>query len=205
MVISVASIKGGVGKSTIAVNLATMLSRGDKCVKVVDMDISNQTTSTFFSEREDIECLECHSYDDILDVSKSNCDIVFDLAGFDSDLIRAVLVASDVILVPFKKGIVEEKSIIKFIEVLMDIGGIIGNKRIILVPSMFHFKNSFESIKSEVQGVLELGIEISKPINLSSNFVKSMNESKSVYELGFSKQSLQIINLANMVLNEQRG
>ncbi len=194
MLIVVSSIKGGTSKSTIATNITVEL----KDYISVDMDDTNLSTGIFFSERSET-CLECHSYTDLAKIANAHKDIVFDLGGIDSDLNRAVLSIADVILIPYKKGKLEEHSLTNFYKILNEIGGILNHKRLILVPSQFHFANTYTNIKKEVSSLLELGFELSQPIYLSSNYVKAIGENKTVYEIGALKQALEIKNLVKMI------
>ena len=194
---AIASIKGGTSKSTLATNITVELNKKETYV-AVDMDDTNSTTGIFFSERKE-ECLECMDYDSLANIANSNENIVFDLGGIDSDLNRAVLSICDVIVIPYKKGKLEENSLVNFFRILNEIGDIVGKKRLILVPSQFHFANTYQNIKDEVKELLELGFELSQPVYLSSNYVKAIGDNQTVYEIGAMKQALEISELVKLI------
>ncbi|HMY90756.1 MAG TPA: AAA family ATPase [Nitrosomonas sp.] len=111
MIITVGNTKGGVGKTTIAVNLAIARALAGRDVWLVDGDRQG-TAQTAISIRADAghtPGIACASYPDgitlraqVQQQSSKFDDIIIDAGGRDSTALRAALVLSDVLLVPFQ-------------------------------------------------------------------------------------------------------
>ena len=96
-VIAVANQKGGVGKSTTAINLSACLAEKGKKVLAIDIDPQGNTTSGFGLSKTDIEKTvyevllgECNIKDAIVENIIDNLDILpsnVNLAGAEIDLI----------------------------------------------------------------------------------------------------------------------
>lgn len=107
MIIVVGNQKGGVGKSTLTVNLAVTWQQAGKSVVIVEADPSVFTVSTWADDREEA------SLPPILTVKKTgklkealrNLDqqyevVLVDLPGKDSPEMRSALLAADLFLIP---------------------------------------------------------------------------------------------------------
>lgn len=113
MILTIANTKGGVGKSTLAVNLAVERARLGKKVWLVDGDRqgSSQTAILVRSEANLEPGLACSHFPDgpVLRTQimqqKSNFDeVIIECGGRDSTAMRAALTLTDVLLVPFVPG-----------------------------------------------------------------------------------------------------
>jgi len=109
MVIIIGSQKGGVGKSTIAVNLCTVLAHQGKDVILVDSD--RQSSSSNWaedrSENPDLPKVNfVQKYDNLRatlkDLNNRYEYVVVDAAGRDSKELRTGLVAANILLMPVR-------------------------------------------------------------------------------------------------------
>ena len=103
MVVTVASTKGGVGKSTIAVNLAVEAARDGKRVLLVDSDIQGSSIGFRAArEKDDIKAMSIITstlHRDLGDFKNFDC-IIVDVGGRDTGVFRSALLAADIVIVP---------------------------------------------------------------------------------------------------------
>jgi chromosome partitioning protein len=104
MIITVGNTKGGVGKTTIAVNLAVEAVRDGKKVLLVDTDPQGSSMA-FRAEREqdDIRAVALVSdklHKDIKEFSTAFDWIVIDAGGRDNAVFRSAVAACDLFLLP---------------------------------------------------------------------------------------------------------
>jgi chromosome partitioning protein len=110
MILTVGNTKGGTGKTTLAVQLAISLARTGRDVLLVDGDQqgSAQTAISVRTDASRLPALACAQYaegrvlrDQVRHQAGKYQDVLIDAAGRDSGALRAALVLSDVLLVPF--------------------------------------------------------------------------------------------------------
>lgn len=110
MIYTVGNTKGGVGKSTIAVNLAAARAAAGRNVWLIDGD--RQTTSqkaiAIRATIAGLPGIACAAFSDgptlraqVQHQASRFDDIIIDAGGRDSTALRAALVLSDVLVVPF--------------------------------------------------------------------------------------------------------
>lgn len=104
MIITVGNTKGGVGKSTISVNLAVEAARDGKKVLLVDTDPQGSSIA-FRAEREtdDIRAVALVSdklHKDVKDFAAAFDWIVIDAGGRDNAVFRSAVAACDLFLLP---------------------------------------------------------------------------------------------------------
>lgn len=111
MIVTVGNTKGGVGKTTLAVNLAIAQALAGRDVWLIDGDRQGtaQTAISIRAEAGHIPGIACASYPDgptlraqVQQQAGKFDDIIIDAGGRDSTALRAALVLSDVLLVPFQ-------------------------------------------------------------------------------------------------------
>lgn len=110
MIITVGSIKGGVGKSMIAVNLAVIRAKQEKKVLLVDSD-EQGTTGDWADHRislginttwTTIRLKGSAVRTEVKKLEGNYEDIIIDCGGRDTASLRAALTISDIFLVPFQ-------------------------------------------------------------------------------------------------------
>lgn len=110
MILTVGNTKGGVGKTTLAVNLAVAQARSGRDVWLIDGDRQGTATAAIAlrNEAKRMPGLACAHYPDgqvlrgqVQQQARKWDDIVIDAGGRDSTALRAALILSDVLLVPF--------------------------------------------------------------------------------------------------------
>lgn len=131
MRIAVANIKGGVGKTTIARNLALVLAANNGgSLLAVDAD-PQESLETFFRDRAErldrteITCIKKYGAKglkrEILAVSEPYRDCVIDCGGRDTEALRQVLLASDAVIIPTTCGQESLDALNKMLDVVDDV------------------------------------------------------------------------------------
>lgn len=111
MIITVAHTKGGVGKSTLAWNLAHSFIELGKKVTIVDLDF--QQTLYFLNAMRggDLNVLQPQSVSELLEVTLTKADdtdiFIVDVGGFDNDINRAAVDIAHKVLIPISDSITE--------------------------------------------------------------------------------------------------
>lgn len=108
MIILIGSEKGGVGKSTLATNLAVLLVSSGKDVVILDADrqstCANWAQDRSESNKVKVDCIR--QYDNLkptLESLKSRYEIIIvDCQGRISQEMRTGLLSSDLVVIPFK-------------------------------------------------------------------------------------------------------
>jgi len=113
MIITVGNTKGGVGKTTLAVNIAAARAMQAQDVLLIDADRQEtaQTAISIRSHHEAMLGIACSAYADgpilrsqLLQQKDKYDDVIIDAGGRDSTALRAALVLTDVLLVPYRPG-----------------------------------------------------------------------------------------------------
>lgn len=109
MILAVGNVKGGVGKTTLAVNLAIARARSGRDVLLIDGD--EQGTAVAFTELRSEQKSGSPGYTvvslhgaairtQVRQLAPKYADIVIDVGGRDTGSLRAALTVADVVLVP---------------------------------------------------------------------------------------------------------
>lgn len=126
MKIAVTNLKGGVGKTTIAINLAVALTQRKKSVCIIDTD-KNQNSAVEWSmcRSEDRETIQVFSIeaDQIKVKTLNDLEKKFDILILDgtpqlSELASRTIVVSDVVLIPISASLFDFRAFEKFLGLL---------------------------------------------------------------------------------------
>jgi len=110
MIVAIGHTKGGVGKSTITVQLATYLRviKGIEKVWVIDTDPQKSVSNSFIernaNSKESISCASYTNGKELLQQVTTNKEywdqILIDIGGRDSNVFRSALMLADVLIIP---------------------------------------------------------------------------------------------------------
>ena len=132
-IIGIASVKGGVGKSTIAANAVGWLARHGRSTILVDCDeASNRTSSNWVGEAlPDVPIRlvgDANELWDQLPALRTEADyVVVDTPG-TSEMIRQVFMRSDIAIIPTKAGKAEADPLIASVRLLRQAQEIRGGR-----------------------------------------------------------------------------
>jgi chromosome partitioning protein len=109
MILAVGTVKGGVGKTTLAVNLVIALTRSGRDVLLVDGD--DQATASAFTELRTAQKNGKPGYTvvslhgaairtQVRQLASKYSDVVIDVGGRDTGSLRAALTVADIVLIP---------------------------------------------------------------------------------------------------------
>lgn len=174
MVIAITNLKGGVGKTTIATNLAVSLTHLGHDVCIVDTDLGQQSSMEWSGNRsQDLKNVPVYGVSlkqlnkEVEDLSKRFDIVIVDGTPQLSELADRTILASDILLIP-------------------------------LTPSIYDFRG-FENFLARFKQIKEIkdatGAEVSAHVLLNrvvpnSNISKDIEEAVAEYEIGILKARL---------------
>lgn len=129
MIIVIGSIKGGVGKSTIASNLTVIRSSHNKKVLLVDAD-EQRSTYDWAEHRDDlgiptqwttVQLLGKEIKHQLNRMRSTYEDIIVDVGGRDTDSQRSCMLAADIYLIPFQPRSLDIWTLGKAITLISDV------------------------------------------------------------------------------------
>lgn len=200
--------KGGTGKSTICVNLATWLAGQGKDVILIDTD--RQRTSSRFIERRNelsdvpkIHCVEKYGnvYDAVKDVSSRYEYVLVDAGGRDSEELRTAMVVANKLYVPLKASQPDLETSVHMNELVKLARGLNPKLQAMLVISMGSTHPAVHEDQDATEILSELPeFEMSNVVIRERKVYRdAMAEGRGVIEMGNEKASGEIGALAREV------
>lgn len=200
--------KGGTGKSTISVNLATWLAGHGKDVILIDTD--RQRTSSRFVERRNelsdvpkIHCVEKYGnvYDAVKDVSSRYEYVLVDAGGRDSEELRTAMVVANKLYVPLKASQPDLETSVHMNELVKLARGLNPKLQATLVISMGSTHPAVHEDQDATKILSELPeFEMSNVVIRERKIYRdAMAEGRGVIEMGNEKASDEIGDLAREV------
>lgn len=210
MIIVVGNQKGGVGKSTLTVNLAVAWQQAGRSVVIVEADPSVFTVSTWADDREEA------GHPPILTVKKTGKlkealknlagqyeVILVDLPGKDSPEMRSALLAADLFLIPTQPTQADIDATINLSPIVETVSeynegmktAVVVN-RVTTHPWSTELEEAVEALKDYFSVILPTAIHDRKA------FRSSLSEGKSVVEGADRKAAREIQDLAQDIEKE---
>jgi len=190
MIVSISHQKGGVGKSTTAWNLATIL-QNDYIVELVDLDV--QRTLTYANElrkqQSDLKPLTIKHVDSPEDLKKyiqednDNKISFIDLGGFDSSMNRLSIVMSDLVITPVSDRNFELLGLKTFEKTLIELDDLVEHdiKVKVLLNNISPQKSKLNPLKEYIKKSPHFEL-LESILRTRADFDKSVGDGKNVIE-----------------------
>jgi chromosome partitioning protein len=188
MIIVVASSKGGVGKSTIAVHLAAWLSRQGHRVRLADCDIQHSSSAWMAEAVPSIESVRLATPDEILEqlphLDQDVDYVVADGPGSNTDTSRALLLLADFAIVPCKASMLEVRALVAATTVLRQAQTVRkGPPRATVVLSMIGNRYRLTNDMREAAAALHLPLA-ETPLTLRQIYADAPGQASLVWRMG---------------------
>jgi len=196
MIIVIAHTKGGVGKSTIAWNIATALNSSQN-IEVVDLDF--QRTLTYINEYRDKQLVvksfnTLKAFESYLRADNNQRISIVDVGGFDSEINRMAMVIADLIITPVSDANTELLGLIRFDKILKEISQAIGEniKVSILLNNINPQKKNLDELKNHIKEnelftlfdtILRTRADYGKALDNGLGIIEYKKESKGAAEM----------------------
>lgn len=203
MIISVSSLKGGTGKSTISQNLAVCFAHMGYKTIIVDTDTNGSSIRWSGLRPEDYPDVPAVSISDpralrknINQIQEDYEMVIVDGTPALSELASTIILISDLLLIPIKPGVLDLWATEKFIEKYEQA---LVLKQNINARFLLNQVDSRTKISHEVYDILkDFGIEAMKTqINNRIAYSEAIISGLGVYEFKDLKAKDETINLAN--------
>lgn len=192
MIITIAHSKGGVGKSLLAWHLAIGLK-----VPIVDLDFqktlvytNNLRKANGYKPLEIIQPESPEEFIDLMDNWPEDKNIIIDVGGFDSNLNRAAIFISDIIITPAVDRVTEMAGLYKFHEIIKELSIKMKTdiKADILLNDVNPNAKDFTVIEELVDNLEHFRL-MKSVVAHRADFYKTMEEGKGVTELKKNKST----------------
>lgn len=206
VIISIAHQKGGVGKSTLAINLSSYFRRNNINSAVVDADVQGSITSLVqtYGENnqfEDIRLIPRTDFENFTDLEDREEDLlVIDTPPYLSTNLKEIFAISDYVLIPTKAGVFDMFAVEGTLELVEEALEAHSGLKVGVVINMTNKSEKFrheirEHLSSKNIDVFET--EIFKRIEFQRSLL-----SGSIFAGNDWKAKAEITNLGEEVLNK---
>ena len=215
MNIVIANRKGGVGKSTLATNLAVEYSRKVGNTILIDVDIS-KTSLKFMERRADLELandtlkVALPKTIDELDMLLESDDVaeykIVDVGGYNDTLAVTAIFGSDLLIVPVSDSPQDKDTTLQFIDTIKQAQTNGFLKDCIFVLNNVNPRSKFETLAKNVEYVREAGFDLYGSIGHYKIFELGHGGGQSVCEINpDSKASSAILKLIKGIEERSNG
>ena len=204
MIITVAHSKGGVGKSLLAWHLAIAMD-----IPIVDLDFQRTLIYTNNLRKahgiEKVEIIQPDTRDEFIKLFDSwpeDKHIIVDVGGFDSNINRAAMFISDVIITPAVDKVTELAGLYKFHEIINELSENMSTdiKAHIVLNDVSPSSKDF-SIMIDLVEQLEHFKLLDTIVCHRADFYRTMEEGKGVTDLKNSKAKDELLKLKDEILS----
>jgi len=187
MIITIAHSKGGVGKSLLAWHLAIGMK-----VPIVDLDFqrtlvytNNLRKANGHKKLKIIQPQSPEEFIELMDNWPEDKHIVIDVGGFDSNLNRAAIYISDIIITPAVDRVTEMAGLYKFHQIIEELSKKMKTDIVadILLNDVSPSAKDFSVIEELVENLKHFKL-MKTVIAHRADFYKTMEEGRGVTEIG---------------------
>lgn len=212
MVIAITNLKGGVGKTTIATNIAVELKRRGYEVCIVDTDLGQQSSMEWGGNRDQslpsvpvfgIAIKQLNK--EVAELNNKYQIVIIDGTPQLSELADRTILASDILLIPLTPSIYDYRGFEGFLERYEQVKGLkeaSGSevRAFVVLNRVVPNSNVSKDITAAVKEY-EIGIMETQLVNRVA-YVDSASEGKGVVEYKDKKASSEIENLTEELLGK---
>lgn len=195
MIITVAHSKGGVGKSLLAWHLAIAMK-----TPIIDLDFQKTLVYTNklreacgYKKLDIIQPDTQHEFIELIDSWPEEKNIIIDVGGFDSNLNRAAILISDIVITPAVDRVTEMAGLYKFHQIIEELSEKMKTdvRASILLNDVSPSSKDFTVITDLVDNLKHFDL-METIISHRADYYKLMEEGRGVTELEKSKAKLEI-------------
>jgi len=187
MLLSFTNSKGGVGKSTLAVHLASWLTEKGKRVALVDVDVLGSSSAWIKEASPQTPLYRLLTPDDVLEqlpnIQNEFEFVVVDGPGGLSEVTRAVLLTTDVTLLPCTPSLLDLRAVDEAIRVVRQVQKIRkGPPKAILIPNRLSVRHRLS--QELLETAKSLGIPVASGLRYLQAYADAVGQGTVVWHMG---------------------
>lgn len=206
MIISVTSLKGGVGKSTISQNLAVCFAHMGYKVAVIDTDTNSSSVHWSGLRNEELPLLTVFGITESNALRKNvkNIHKDYDLLIIDgtpalSKLVSTIILLGDIVLIPIRPSGLDIWASQKFLERFEQAKTLKDDIEAYFILNQYDQNLNFNKEVKEVIEEMEIPV-LKSTLRSRVAYVESIVQGKGVYEYKDRKAKSEVVDLSNEVL-----